>query len=142
MTWTANKNAAIFENGMISVPVTFTSDGKEQPFERVYRTEMLSADWPDADIRAKLDALNSMDLSSIGTGAPNPESSLKTTPPTQDEIDQAAWIDAVRNWRRLKTIVDGGLSKTVTQADVDAAYAVVKSTYKDAYADLAARLLN
>lgn len=53
-------------------------------------------------------------------------------PPTPEELALAAWLVLLNDWKLKKSAL--GVSKTVTQQDVDAAYAAMKTDYIDAYA--------
>lgn len=54
-------------------------------------------------------------------------------PASQDELDRQAWFALKADWQKKLKIVESGLSKTVTQADVDTAYAAMKAAYKEEY---------
>lgn len=56
-------------------------------------------------------------------------------PPTQADLDRAAFAVLVREYEQVVAAVKAGVGK-VTQADVDAAYAAMKSAYRDEYAPL------
>lgn len=56
-------------------------------------------------------------------------------PPTQDELDFQAWQMLKADWQKKSKILQSGLSTTVKQADVDAAYAAMKAAYKESYGD-------
>lgn len=54
-------------------------------------------------------------------------------PPTPDEMALTFWKSAKADWERKVKIVASGLSKVLTQKDVDEAYAMMKSLYKESY---------
>lgn len=138
--WTGTKTAKGFENGAVWVSVRFDNSGEN--FVEVFRAKVVASGWPDSEIRLREDQLNSIDISAIKLGvrddAPPPVIIIPPTviPPTQDELDKKAFIVLVQNWKIVKAALASGASKTVTQTDVDAAYAAWKSAYKDSYAEL------
>jgi hypothetical protein len=60
---------------------------------------------------------------------------VEPKPPTQDEIDRAAFSDLVGLYRTTAAEVKAGVGKS-TQADLDAMVADIKATYRDEYAPL------
>lgn len=56
-------------------------------------------------------------------------------PPTQEEIDRAAFATLVRQYQILSAAVTAGVGKA-TQADLDAKVVEIKTAYKDEYAPL------
>ena len=84
MNWTALKTDKLLTNGEICVPVTYTSDSGETSYES-YRTRVMSPDWPDSLIRARLIELNAIDLSLVQLGSVKPPPIIPS--PTQDELD-------------------------------------------------------
>jgi hypothetical protein len=127
--WTATKVDKGQEGPSAWVSVEYT-DGTAK-FLRSYTTESVSAGWPDFDVRAQLVRLNALDLSAVKLGAIDPP--RLPDPPTQDELDLQAWIAAKLDYQTKQKIFDSGLSKTVTQQDVDDAYAQMKTLYKEEY---------
>lgn len=106
MIWTATKKAVVFEKGTVVQTVVFT-DGVEG-FNIDYRSNAPPADWPDADIRNRLETINSIDLSKLKPGSPNPPPEKPANPvPTQAEIDKAKFFTDYRKERTanlLKTL--------------------------------------
>ena len=97
MAWTATKESVQLVDGVIVVSVIFT-DGVSQKFKRLYRSEFLSPDWPDREIRSRLDGLDSLDLSKIKLGTPDaaPVNSIPISPvpveKTKAELDRLKWF--------------------------------------------------
>ncbi len=55
----------------------------------------------------------------------------KPPPPTQEELDRQAWLALKTDYQiKLKAL---GISKTITQTDVDDAYAAMKAAFKEEY---------
>lgn len=102
-------------------------DGKERVF--------LVADDSDLDNQVLLAVAAPLRVVTLGARevkAPTP------TPPTQAEIDKAAFIALCQDHAAKKAQVDAAIGKA-TQADVDAAYVTVKAAYKDEYASIMPR---
>ena len=77
------------------------------------------------DIKAQLAAIELGDI----LPAPIPP------PPTQEELDRAAFLTLCQVYRQQRAEVVGGMGKA-TQADVDTTHAQMQATYKDTYAPL------
>lgn len=130
--WTATKTSSKgLSNGQAYQEVVYTN-GVDSVVE-VYRTPVIAPDWPDSIARARLDQLNALDVSVLKVGALDPKPVVVVTLPTQAEIDRLDFLAKLRVWQKLKKEVDSGFSKTTTQADVDSAYAAVKSAYLPEY---------
>jgi hypothetical protein len=88
--WTANKHLATFEGGIFSQKVTYTDDTNQQnAFDVIYKAQAINNDWPDADVRVRLNILNTTDISNISAGAIKPAPSKPTDPiKSQAQIDQ------------------------------------------------------
>lgn len=54
--------------------------------------------------------------------------------PSQADLDLKAFLAALYTWQQLNAVLQSGVSKTVTQQDVDSAYADMKTAYRDEYA--------
>ena len=130
MNWTANKVSKGISNGEVWVQVVYVEVGGEQATV-VERTNIVTPDWPDAIIRSRLTQLNGIDLSLVELGAVKP--SPVKLPPTQEEIDRAAFLALLRDWQKKKAELENGIGKT-TQQDVDDAVTAWKTAYKDEYA--------
>lgn len=130
MAWTADKAAYGFSSGLVWARVVYANG--TLTFEETYRTRTIAAGWPDSVVRERVDELNSLDLSVLKTGPPDPKPVVVAVPPTQDEIDLQNWLVLYRDWQDKNAIL--GVSKTVTQQQVDAALAAWKAAFKDQYA--------
>lgn len=90
MTWSATKDPAYFEGGIVFQRVTFT-DGL-QVFAETYRSTAPSSSWPDPEILTRLSAMNAFDPTSLKPGAPV----AKPKPPdpikTQDQLDKESFF--------------------------------------------------
>lgn len=54
-------------------------------------------------------------------------------PPSQDELDKQAWFALRAEWQRQVKVLASGLSKTVNDQTVAAAYDAMKQAYKEDY---------
>lgn len=103
-------------------------------FEESYRTPVITPNWPETIIATRLLELNALDLSVLTTGAPKPLPTPIDSAPTQEELDRDAFLLKLRDWQQKQAILASGVSKAITQADVDSALASWKASYKDEYA--------
>lgn len=133
MTWTATIASAQLQQTHFDVLVTFT-DGTV-----VDKSTFQAAD--DADLSqqivqrlAYLNRAGAAKIAGITLGPFVPPIQPAPIPPTQEQIDQNAFLALLQNWKTLKATLASGASKTVTQQSVDDAYAAWKTAYKDAYA--------
>ena len=134
MAWTAEKKGKGVSSGLIYVTVEYVNDSPVDSFFETYNVRSIRPDWPDAAIRARLDELESIDLDQIKLGAPAAATPPVEHTPTQDELDQKAFIALAEDWRIKKAALN--VSKELTQQDVDAAYDALKAAFKEEYAAL------
>ena len=130
MNWIALKTDKLLTNGEICVPVTYTSDSGETSYES-YRTRVMSPDWPDSLIRARLIELNAIDLSLVELGSVKPPPIIPS--PTQDELDLTEFVALMDDYRRKQIEVKAAVGRS-TQADVDDALVAWKAKYREQYA--------
>lgn len=125
--WTATKTDKGRDGATVWVQATFT-DGVSS-FTRSYKSESVPDDWPDVEIRSQLARLNALDIDKIVLGDVTPPK--PPVPPTQNELDLQAWLALKQDYQtKLKAL---GISKVITQTDVDDALAAMKLAYKEEY---------
>ncbi len=129
--WTATPISKTFADGKLTVSVRY--ENGISTWVRAHRVD--SYGQFIVEVRSEINRLNVIDgdISKVTIGVPV---DVSVTPPSQDLIDRQAFAALVSDWLAKKKAVDGGLSKTVTQMDVDAAYALVKSAFKIEYAGM------
>lgn len=89
-----------------------------------------------AQVTAKLRGLNAVETAKPNVVAPGAVLSLVDVilpPPTQAQLDKAAWLAKLSHYYRLKAAVNGGL--TSAQADADALLAELNKDYLAGYVD-------
>jgi hypothetical protein len=132
--WTAEKISKAFRSGQIYVATKYSNDSDGQVFTETYTSTIIHEDWPDGTIRNRLTELNAVNLDIITLGPPSTKPVV--IPPTTEQLQRIQFIVALEEWRRLSAILNSGVSTTVKQADVDTAYATMKTLYQDQYAAL------
>lgn len=128
MAWTATITQVTKGDADFTAAVEFT-DGAEVR-RGTFRDSTMEG--LKSQLKAKIDGYDKLSSTVIPVGAvdlaPPP-----VKPPTQEELDLKAFRAAQRDWQIKSKALDSGLSKTITQEDVDAAYVIVKTLYKEEY---------
>lgn len=88
------------------------------------------------EVRSEVSRLDGVDAAAIKVKIGDMvDTSVVTIPPTQEELDRAAFVSLCNDYRLRLAEVKAGVGKS-TQADVDSAEANIRSAYKDSYAAL------
>lgn len=132
----------IIDNLQVRVEVVFLSKGVVQEDTRkvFFYTEFRQL---IEQVRTQINRYEQIDV--LKAELPKAGEVLDLAPlssaPTQDELDQQTFLGLVADYKAKKAALATGLSDTVNQAAVDAAYAAMKKVYKEAYAPLLVGLL-
>ncbi len=129
--WTATPISKTFADGKLTVAVRY--ENGTSTWTRAHRVDSYAQFINE--VRSEVNRLNSIDsdIAKVTIGVPV---DVSITPPDQDALDRQAFAVLVADWVAKKKAVDGGLSKTLTQMDVDAAYAAMKAAFKIEYANM------
>lgn len=129
--YTAQIIATQISNGEEYVWARYLSSDGSYLEPAPYRSGSPLPGWADDIINAEVVRLNSFTPSGVAVGSPKP--TKVPDPPTQEQIDFNAWLVLKADWQTKTKELASGLSKTVTQQDVDTAYGLMKQAYKDSY---------
>lgn len=128
--WVATPFDKMIESAKLRVDVEYTRGASK--LIKIHRVDTYAQFV--AEVKAEVARLEAVDaaLAQVDTTKPVDTAATPPVPPTQAELDQQAFLVLLRDWQAKKAAL--GISKTVTQQDVDDAYAAMKTAYIDAYA--------
>jgi hypothetical protein len=120
-------------NGNIVVMVNFIKDGVVVLSEKFDSINRADTSWLKNAVNQRLLSLKMADsqLADLSIGAFSSES----VAPTQDEIDQNAWLSKYLQWLQVKKAVDAGIL-TGSEPQVLALLNTVKTDFRAAYLNL------
>lgn len=131
MTWTATASKPRIDNDVVRIEVTFT-DGVHSVIQNFSLFSVEDFNQFPLRVGQRKDQIEAL-LAVSDAFVSGPVAIPAVKPPTQEQIDQQAFIDA-RNLYRLRVKEFEATDLTgVTQTDVDDAYAVMKALYKPEY---------
>lgn len=134
-SWTAIPTSKSVVNGTLVISVDYVNGASKFTRSHTVNTYEQFKQEVSSEIK-RLDGIDA-DIAKVIVGTP-----VSVTPavPTQAETDRIAFVALYQDWQKKKASLDSGLSKTVSQGDVDAAFAAAVGAYKEEYVVLLGRL--